>query len=249
MRARRVSSRAVLQVFLTLLTITSGVSAFVFSIIFRRHIDDELHANNGEELKTNALPCFRSTLNVCNNAIEDKCWSKCCPPGYTCDIDPTVGLYCKNEIPDCVENAECLKLADITGECRTPICQKKTMIINMTKISVLFCVLAVILDVVDLFTFCIAPDSVSCKASINLLCSGAKWLAYGVVVGTGTQKFLLDLHTNKCYSADGQEIVEQTILYFMIFCVSIATSAVCSLAEAPFSAYYGGKLVGVPYVK
>lgn len=249
MRARRVSSRAIVQVFLTLLTISSCVSAFVFSIIFRRHINDELQANAGEEFTSNALPCYRKTLDVCNKSIEDRCWSKCCPWGYTCDIDPTVGLYCKNEIPECVENDECLSLADITGECRTPICQRKAMILVMTKISVLFCVLAVILDVVDLFTFCVAPDSVSCKATINLLCSSAKWMAYGVVIGTGTRTFLLDLHTNRCYNVDGQEVVERTILYFMIFSVSIATSAVCSLAEAPFSAYYGGKLIGVPYVK
>eukprot|EP00397_Hematodinium_sp_SG-2012_P041216 GEMP01045341.1.p1 GENE.GEMP01045341.1~~GEMP01045341.1.p1 ORF type:complete len:266 (+),score=24.29 GEMP01045341.1:76-873(+) len=265
MRRARISTRAVLQVFLTLLTLATGISAFIFSIVFRMHINNKLQANTGEDLETSALPCIRTTLDVCNNSVEDMCWDKCCPWGYMCKISPIVGLYCNDATPDCssVSGADaadgtvdgqkrftwCLYLADITGECRTPICQRQLMIINMTKIAVILCVIAVILDVVDLFTFCIAPDSIACKATVNLLASACKWLAFGVLIGTGAQEFLLELHKNKCYNIAGQEVVEQTILYFMIFSISVTTSAVCSLAESPFSAYYGGKLVGVPYVK
>jgi hypothetical protein len=93
------------------------------------------------------------------------------------------------------------------------------------------------------------PDAVRWKASGNVVCSCFKWIAFGILIGTGTQKFLLELYENQCYNTNGQKVVSETIGYFILFCVACATSAVASLAEAPFSAYYGGKLVGVPYVK
>lgn len=258
-----ISARAIVQVFLTLLTLSSGIATFVFSILFRQLLKDSLQANFIGPLKDGsggALPCIRSTLDICDNSIEDVCWDRCCPIGYICKISPIEGLYCQDSSDQCVTVVEgtktdvnkfnwCRDLADVTTQCKSSICERHTMIKDAVVPCVIICLIAVILDVVDLVTFCVAPDAVRWKSSVNVVCSCFKWIAFGTLIGTGTQKFLLELHANQCYNNNGQEVVEETILYFMTFCVACATSAVASLAEAPFSAYYGGKLVGVPYVK
>lgn len=255
-----ISPRAIVQVFLTLLTLASSIAAFVFSIIFVQFLNVELPNNFVGPLVSEILPCIRSTLDVCSNEIEDVCWDKCCPMGYICKIAPIEGLYCQDASTDCQSVVEgenidvakfnwCRNLADITKQCKNDVCERNSMIQGMASPVVFICLIAVILDVVDLFTFCVAPDSVRWKSTINILCSCCKWMAFGAIIGTGTQQFLIDLHENGCYNITGQEAVQQTILYFLTFCVACGTSAVCSLCEAPFSAYYGGKLVGVPYVK
>lgn len=260
-KVMHISPRAVVQVFLTLLTLSSSIATFVFIIVFRHYFTVALQANFVGPLQTDAFPCIRNTLDVCDNNIMDVCWDKCCPMGYICKIDPIEGLYCQDSSPDCesvvegenmnVEKFEwCLDLADINKQCQLhSVCEMHTMIVNMVTWCVIVCLIAVFYDVIDLFMFCVAPDAVRCKSTVNVMCSCCKWLAFGIIIGTGTQKFLLLLHEYQCYNIPGQNLVEETILYFMTFCVACATSAVCSLAEAPFSAYYGGKLVGVPYVK
>jgi len=258
-----ITVRAVVQVFLTLLTLSSGIATFVFSILFRQLLKESLQVNFMGPLKQGtggALPCIRSTLEICDNTREDVCWDRCCPIGYICKIAPIEGLYCQDSSADCqtvVEGTKtdvekfdwCRDLADVTTQCKSTVCERHTMIKDAVSPCVIICLIAVILDIFDLITFCVAPDSVRWKSSVNVVCSCFKWMAFGIMIGTGTQKFLLELHAMQCYNYDGQIVVEETILYFMTFCVACATSAVASLAEAPFSAYYGGKLVGVPYVK
>lgn len=248
------SPRALVQVFLTLLALGSAIVAFIFSIIFRDYLTNQLDANFKGGLKSEVLPCIRSTLDLCANDRDDQCWDRCCPPGYTCWISPTVGLYCQDGMNVCgggdtKKFEECLEYADIPQTCQTPGCRKKEMIHGMTLPAFVLAGAGVVIDTIDGVLFFAAPDAVVCKSFMNLASSCVKWIAFGVVLGAGTQEFMKDLYENQCFNKVGMSTVALTGEYLVSFVVAEVISALLSLVLAPISAYYGGKLIGVPYVK
>lgn len=74
-------------------------------------------------------------------------------------------------------------------------------------------------------------------------------MAFMVVIGAGTQDFITELYDGQCFNKDGMTAVQETGQYLVSFIVSETISGMLSLMLAPISAYYGGKLIGVPYVK
>jgi len=68
-------------------------------------------------------------------------------------------------------------------------------------------------------------------------------------LGAGTQSFLTQLSEAQCYNGDGLELVSLSQSMFVFYCIIQVVSAILSLLLAPVSAYYGGKLEGVPFVK
>jgi len=93
------------------------------------------------------------------------------------------------------------------------------------------------------------PDLVVCKAGTNVLASLMKWIAFGLILGAETDAFLDKLTKAKCYNQTGQQMVSDAKSMFLCYVVMQVVSACLSIVLAPFSAYYGGKLSGVPYVK
>jgi len=251
---KHLSPRAVVQVFLTVMALGTAIAAFIFAIVFRDFLTKELEDNYTGALKSDILPCLRSTLDACGNDRDDQCWDRCCPPGYVCERSPTVGLYCQNGNDRC-GNGDldkfnwCRDFADIPKSCKSEVCQRKSMIHDMTLPSMFLAALGVVLDVIDCVIFFATADAVACKAGINLASSLVKWLAFCVVLGAGTQDFMTDLHDNSCFNQQGMNTVKDTGSTLVNFVVFEVVSALLSLILAPISAYYGGKLVGVPYVK
>lgn len=251
---KHLSPRSIVQVFLTVLALGTGIVAFVFAIVFRDYLINQLEANYKGPLKSEILPCLRSTLDVCGNDKYFQCWDKCCPPGYVCERSPTVGLYCQDGANACggsemTKFTWCRDFADIPMMCKSTVCQDKEMVHDMTLPAFFLAGIGVQMDVIDSVIFFAAPDSVQCKAGVNLMSSLVKWLAFGVVLGAGTLDFMSDLYDNQCFNGEGMTAVQTTGELFYSFVVMEIISALLSLMLAPISAYYGGKLIGVPYVK
>jgi len=242
------SGRAVLQIFLTGLTLATAVIAFVFAFFFESYIR-QLSINFDGELETIHLPCLRSTLMECDNGKADKCWDYCCPVGYFCGRSPIVGLYCQDGAVQCGNKNWCRDFADISRTCRTEVCKAHRMVTRVTTWSYMFAALAIALDCFDVMLIFVLPDNVGLKSCINIFSSVAKWAAFGLILGAGTQQFMTELEEARCYNSDGMQLVTDSGSLFVSFAIVEVMSAVLSLVLTPFSAYYGGKIQGVPYVK
>lgn len=241
------STRAAFQLFLTSLTLCTAIVAFAFAFVFENYME-ELSQNFVGELQSTNLPCIRSTLGDCDNALVDKCWDYCCPAGYFCGRDPIVGLYCQDAV-QCGDPEWCKYFADIPRTCRTEICQNHEMVARVTKNCYILAAIGIVLDLMDVIAIIMLPDLVICKSATNILASLVKWIAFGFILGAGTDSFLDELREAQCYNGDGQQKVSNAKDMFICYVVLQILSAVLSMILAPFSAYYGGKLQGVPYVK
>jgi len=239
--------RAVLQLFLTGLTLATAVVAFAFAFVFENYIE-QMSLNFTGEIKSDNRPCLRSTMGDCDNALEDKCWDYCCPMGYRCARDPIVGLLCQDTF-QCGDLDWCKYFADIPGTCRTPMCQDHQMVVRVTKMCYMLAAVGIVLDLMDIIAIIMLPDLVICKSGTNVLASLVKWIAFGLILGAETGSFLADLTQAQCYNQSGQQLVADAESMFISYVIMQIISACLSICLAPFSAYYGGKLSGVPYVK
>jgi len=240
--------RAVVQLFLTGLTLATAVVAFAFAFVFENYVE-QMSENFRGELQSNNLPCIRSTFSSdCDNALVDKCWDYCCPAGYRCARDPIVGLYCQ-DTQQCGDRDWCKYFADIPGTCRTHMCKDYMMIKRVTKMCYMLAAIGIVLDLMDIIAIIMLPDLVICKSGTNILASLMKWIAFGLILGAETSSFLDDLTEAQCYNQDGQQMVKDAKSMFLSYVICQIISACLSIVLAPFSAYYGGKLSGVPYVK
>ena len=68
-------------------------------------------------------------------------------------------------------------------------------------------------------------------------------------VGSGAKEFMQELIEARCYNNSGMEMVRTASEELLFYIILQVASAVLSLILAPLSAYFGGKLIGVPYVK
>lgn len=109
--------------------------------------------------------------------------------------------------------------------------------------------IAVIFDIFDIVMFFAAPDSVMIKATINLLSSLIKWIAFALMLGADVPNYLAEVYAAKCYNAAGQQLVSATQDTATLFIILQVMSAIFSLILSPISGYYGGKFTGIPYVK
>lgn len=246
--AQHITFRAVLQVLLTLNTVGSAVMAFCFAVLFR-DFTHQMNENFRGELTSPNLPCIRNALPVCDNQEVDKCWNRCCPPGYICQRSPIVGLYCQDDTVSCGDFLWCRDYADVLGTCRTEVCQSDKMVERITVWSYVMAGIGVLLDIVDIVIFCAAPDAVVFKSVMNMSASCTKWVAFGLIVGAGTQDFMTNLYEAQCYNREGMTMTADAGSMLVMYMFTQVVSAILSLVLAPFSAYYGGKLIGVPYVK
>lgn len=240
--------RAVVQLFLTGLTLATAVVAFSFAFVFENYIE-QMSENFRGEIRSENLPCIRSTFTQdCDNALVDKCWDYCCPAGYRCARDPIVGLYCQTST-QCGDRDWCKYFADIPGTCRTKMCKDYMMVKRVTKMCYILASVGIVLDLMDIIAIIMLPDLVICKSGTNILASLMKWIAFGLILGAETGSFLDSVTEAACYNQEGQQMVKDAKSMFLSYVVVQIISACLSIVLAPFSAYYGGKLSGVPYVK
>jgi len=119
----------------------------------------------------------------------------------------------------------------------------------MTQYAFICSALGVLVDIIDLVTFCACPDAVIFKAVTNMCSSCIKWVAFGVILGSGAKEFMQELIEARCYNDNGMDMVRTASEELLFYIILQVASAVLSLILAPLSAYFGGKLIGVPYVK
>jgi len=248
--AGRCSTRAIVQIFLTGMALATAITAFTFAFIFEQFMD-QMTENYRGELRSAILPCVRSTLDDCDNAVVDKCWDYCCPPGYFCSRSPIVGLYCQDGATNCGEFNWCRDFADIPRTCATPVCKTNQMVTRVTSWSYILAAIGIFQDLIDIITIFTLPDAVVFKAGVNIFSALVKFLAFGIVVGAGTQGFMSEMEQARCFNSEGMQLVRDAGGMFLFYAFMQVVSASISLALAPFSAYYGGKLRGgeVPHVK
>jgi len=129
------------------------------------------------------------------------------------------------------------------------MCKDYHMVKRVTKMCYILAAIGIVLDLMDIIAIIMLPDLVICKSGTNILASLMKWIAFGLILGAETDAFLDDLTNAKCYNQEGQQMVKDAKSVFLSYVLMQIISACLSLILAPFSAYYGGKLSGVPYVK
>lgn len=248
MGSSRCGVRAILQIFLTGLAVATAITSFAFAFMFEKFMD-QMSDNYRGKLKTKALPCVRSTLETCNSATTDKCWDYCCPQGYFCSRSPVVGVYCQDGTTQCGDHNWCRDFADIPRTCPTQVCKNHHTVLRVTSWSFILASVGIVLDLVDIITIFTLPDAVVFKSGVNIFSAVMKFIAFGAIIGAGTSTFLSELAEAKCFNADGMQLVSDASAMFIFYCMVQMISAIVSLLLAPLSAYYGGKLQGVPYVK
>jgi hypothetical protein len=245
-------TRGVVQIVLTCLTLATAVTAFAFAFFFEQNMDDLYENFRGPMVKhggSEYRPCVRATLDTCSNKDHDRCNAACCPAGYDCMIASTVGLYCQERNTKCGDRRWCLDLADILQTCPTETCEYHKMVGRASTWSYILSALGVFLDLSDVITFLRFPDAIVCKSAINVFSSLVKWIAFGSVLGASTASFLSELEAASCFNPDGIALVADSGGVFLSYASLQVISAILSVTLAPFSAYWGGKLAGVPYVK
>merc|ERR1719316_439548 len=155
-------------------------------------------------------PCVRNTMPDCSNLEKDTCYVAkpwCCPNKYYCQRSPVVGLYCQHSAVQCGNFEWCRDFADISGQCKTKVCQEDMLVERMTQYAFICSALGVLIDIIDLVTFCACPDAVIFKAVTNMCSSCIKWVAFGVIVGSGAKEFMQELIEARCYNNSGMEMV------------------------------------------
>merc|ERR1712039_760628 len=128
----------------------------------------------------------------------------------------------------------CRDFADIPRLCVTEVCKQHQMMIRVTSWTYIIAAVGVFLDLLDVIT---------------IFTSLVKWIGFGTALGAGTTSFLADLEEAMCFNADGMNLVQDAGAMFIAYLIVQVASAILSICLAPLSAYYGGKLQGVPYVK
>jgi hypothetical protein len=245
------TARAMTQVVLTVLTLGTAVAAFIYTLLFQNSTV-AMNLNFRNDMLSENEPCVRNTMPDCSNLEKDTCYVAkpwCCPNKYYCQRSPVVGLYCQHSAVQCGNFEWCRDFADISGQCKTKVCQEDMLVERMTQYAFICSALGVLIDIIDLVTFCACPDAVIFKAVTNMCSSCIKWVAFGVIVGSGAKEFMQELIEARCYNNSGMEMVRTASEELLFYIILQVASAVLSLILAPLSAYFGGKLIGVPYVK
>lgn len=181
--------------------------------------------------------------------MKDTCYQWCCPDNYHCERSPVVGLFCQHAGFRCGKPEWCSRFADISGQCRTEECQEDALVERMANAAFVASSVGVMMDIIDVVVFAACPDAVIFKSIINICSSCVKWIAFGVMVGSGATEFMQNLLEARCYNVQGMEMCKTADEMLFSYIIMQVASAALSLVLAPVSAYYGGKLIGVPYVK
>merc|ERR1719387_2938417 len=155
-------------------------------------------------------PCVRNTMPDCSNLEKDTCYVAkpwCCPNKYYCQRSPVVGLYCQHSAVQCGNFEWCRDFADISGQCKTKVCQEDMLVERMTQYAFICSALGVLIDIIDLVTFCACPDAVIFKAVTNMCSSCIKWVAFGVIVGSGAKEFMQELTGRGDFQGSDQHVL------------------------------------------
>ncbi len=140
-------------------------------------------------------------------------------------------------------------MADISGQCLTDACKQHQLVMGMTLGAFVLSGISVFLDFGDMVCYLLAPDAVTLKSGLNALSAILKFAAFAGILGSQTLPFTAALGTKKCYVGATEDAIAKGATFLVGFLGTAAFSAATGLVLAPVSAFWGGKLVGVPYIK
>lgn len=186
---------------------------------------------------------------------------------YQCMKSPMVGLYCqlidfktKEETPKpctqvtCPSFEWCRDFADIPNQCLGDACKDYRRTLVVTIASVVFLALGLACDLFDGLVFARHACATGAGAQVpktvgNLAAAGLKLLAYLLCLAGGAESFVDTAVQKHCFSEKGHVMVLRAKdgLREMLLCTVLSSAG--SLVLAPFSVWWGGKLVNVPYAR
>lgn len=241
----RIPSHAPVQVAITGLALALSVGGFLAVAVLQGHVDS-LNANYQGDLKNDYAPCARKPLPVCDGDTQDVCRAECCPEGYMCVRDPTVGMYCQDVLVACGRFDFCLDTADIAGTCEREHCKRRKVMTNMSFIVFVLAAVGVLLDLIDMILCFLLADNVLIKTLANFVSCLVKLLAFAGVLGVGTEGFLSDMDEAACFNANGALIVDEAQQMFLLGVLALFFSSGFTLCLVPISALHGGRLQDKP---
>ena len=254
----KLGCRSIAQLSLSVTVLLTSVVGFIFILLYRDLLTVFSKNLTSDAPQRAYYPCIRQTLNTCSAAVSDVCYDKCCPVGYLCAVSPVVGLFCQHGDSNCEicsgsgcsdDFAWCRDLADISGQCLTEACKQHHTVLGMTLAAFVLAGVAVFLDFGDVVCYFIAPDSVMLKSGLNAVSLILKFAAIAGVIGTNSVPFSVDIGSKHCYVDQTTDAIVKAASHLVAFIATTGVSAVVGLVLAPVSAFWGGKLVGVPYIK
>jgi len=215
---------------------------------------------------TNSL---RSSLNCPDD-------TSCCPtaqnrlttPGarenkYQCAKSPLIGLYCQHvnyttqdsqmvEQPctsvSCSTFDWCRDFVDVSDLCLTEPCEEYRRAKNYAIACIVFACIAVLFDFGDIVILCCYHKAAGAKAAVDVASGCIKLMALMLCIVGGVRDFTNDLVNRGCYVEEGSNLGVSARDEMRNFMSSLAFSIVGSMCLSPLSAYWGGKLVDLPYM-
>jgi hypothetical protein len=185
---------------------------------------------------------------------------------YQCRKSPVVGLFCqhlesterawtKNKAAPyelctavtCPNFSWCRAFTDVPGLCLGQACLDYARLRGICITCIVICSLGLLLDVADLIVFWKFANAVVAKSIINFLSSGVKLLGFCLIIAGGGQEFLSTIVEKQCFIENGQEMTQVARDVIDSYLLAAILSSLTSLALAPLSMYWGGKIIGVPY--
>eukprot|EP00929_Paragymnodinium_shiwhaense_P087258 TRINITY_DN47494_c0_g1_i1.p1 TRINITY_DN47494_c0_g1~~TRINITY_DN47494_c0_g1_i1.p1 ORF type:complete len:249 (-),score=34.68 TRINITY_DN47494_c0_g1_i1:172-918(-) len=239
---------AFIQIGLMSFTMATAVASVAFGYKLRNDVI-AMGENYEGDIQSRNLPCVRHVYDECKMAQVAECAISCCPEGYYCARSPLVDFYCQDYATTCGDRLYCLDYADPVGTSKNKIRRDYTRVAFWTAASYILACIGIFIDLVEWLQTFALPDIMSCKSVDNLASSLTKLLGFALVVGCGTVDVITGLQAALCYNTEGNLMLESAEQNYYLFAVVLFFSAMGSLAEAPISALYGGKLQGATYVK
>lgn len=157
-----------------------------------------------------------------------------------------MGIYCQDTAIACGSYAYCQDVADVAGTCEGSGCQSRKMVKTAVAMVYVMSAAGVVVDVIDLILCVALADNVLFKSVTNVVAALVKLLAFGALVGVGTQGFLTTFSESECFNADGAATLDQAFSVFQSCAGLLFASAMFSLILVPISALHGGRLLSKP---
>ena len=138
----------------------------------------------------------------------------------------------------------CRDLANVRGVCESSVCRINQYLLTSLTISLGFFSVGLFIDLTDIAWFRWYPNNVVGKSFCCLGSALVKLIGWGLVLNADSVLFVQSVVTNSCFHAPNNTLI--ILLYCLI--VFGAISGFASVLGSAVSAFYGGRLTGLPSV-
>uniref|UniRef100_A0A0G4FEC4 Uncharacterized protein n=1 Tax=Chromera velia CCMP2878 TaxID=1169474 RepID=A0A0G4FEC4_9ALVE len=246
-KLREVPRRFWGQLAVTVAAASLGLCAVALCAVFLNYVYNVMKKNVFGTVEGDPLPCVRAPLPTC--IFADSCTSTCCPVGFDCLRDPVVGVACKLSADGCGNFDWCRDFFDLPRTCRPEECRRGERVAEILIFALFGVAVGSLLDLVDFLLYWCGPDRTLLKAGANLSSAIMKFLSLTSMAAVSTMDFMADLGRYRCYDSAGRSLWTSAYAVIISFAICCGLSGLFSLVLAGFSAYWGGRVYGIPYVR